>query len=137
VCRADELVGKWNLIEVPQPILGSSLEEQLAALSDPMRSYLERYNGFCPFFGRVTGFRFVRSQDYLQFDKSGTFIERVDKAFRRGPGVSSDPLTVGRSEPYAQVAAFPGARLSTGRSKRPAIPPPTEAWEAPSVPPGP
>jgi hypothetical protein len=76
--------GRWNLIDVPRPILALVLDEQLAALTELMRGYLKEYEGSCPFFGKVTGFRFVRLLDYFQFDKEGRLIERVNKPFRRG-----------------------------------------------------
>lgn len=84
VCLYGVTGGKWNLIEVSPPILELPDAEQLAALSALMRSYLDRFNGFCPFFGRVVGFRFVRLRDYLQFDANGVFVGRVDEVFRRG-----------------------------------------------------
>ncbi|MCZ2153417.1 MAG: hypothetical protein LC114_05885 [Bryobacterales bacterium] len=84
VCLYGVTGGKWNLIEVSPPILELPDAEQLAALSALMRSYLERFGGFCPFFGRVAGFRLVRFRDYLQFDASGVFVGRVDEVFRRG-----------------------------------------------------
>jgi hypothetical protein len=74
--------GQWNLIKIPQRIL--ALAEQLAALPGVMHSYLEKYNGACPFFGMATGFRYVRLVDYYQFDMCGSLIGHVDKLFRRG-----------------------------------------------------
>ena len=56
----------------------------MAALPELMRAYLEKYNGFCPFFGKVTGFRYVRCLDYFRFDKDGQFVGHVEKPFRRG-----------------------------------------------------
>jgi hypothetical protein len=79
--------GQLNLIDVPQPILDLVAEEQLAALTELMRFYLDRYEGLCPFFGRVVGFRFVRPSDYCRFDKDGNFMERVDKTIRRGQAI--------------------------------------------------
>ncbi|MEN6533596.1 MAG: hypothetical protein ABFD89_08035 [Bryobacteraceae bacterium] len=76
--------GKWNLIEIPDAILALPLEQQLDALPRLMRTYLTRYNGFCPFFGKVTGFRFVRLLDYYQFDQHGALVEHADRPFRRG-----------------------------------------------------
>jgi hypothetical protein len=76
--------GRWNLIDIPQPILELAVDEQLAALPELMRRYLKEYGGSCPFFGTVTGFRFVRPLDYFQFDKEGRLIELVNKPFRRG-----------------------------------------------------
>ena len=84
VCVFGVTGGRWNLIEVPPPILELPHEEQLAALSALMGPYLERFGGFCPFFGRVTGFRLVRFRDYLQFDQNGVFVGRVEDVFRRG-----------------------------------------------------
>jgi hypothetical protein len=76
--------GRLNLIEIPPAILDLSLEKQLAALSELMLAYIRRYNGVCPFFGKVTGFKFVRLLDHFRFDKDGKFIEQVNKPFRRG-----------------------------------------------------
>jgi hypothetical protein len=84
VCLFSVTGGRWNLIEVPPSILDLPEEEQSAALSALMRSYIERFSGLCPFFGRVTGFRLVRFRDYLQFDQNGVFVGRLDKVFRRG-----------------------------------------------------
>lgn len=66
--------GRWNLIDMPQAILDLALSDQLAALPELMRTYLREYNGACPFFGKVTGFRYVRCFDYFQFDKDGTLV---------------------------------------------------------------
>ena len=49
-----------------------------------MHVYLKEYRGACPFFGKVTGFTFVRVADYFQFDQGGNFIEHVERPFRRG-----------------------------------------------------
>lgn len=76
--------GKWNLIELPKAILDLPLDDQLAAVPELMRAYRRRYNGACPFFGKLTGFKFVRLLDHFQFDKDGQFTERVEKPFRRG-----------------------------------------------------
>ena len=76
--------GKWNLIELPQSLLDLPLEEQLATLPELMHAYRRRYNGQCPFFGELTGFKFVRCLDHFRFDKDGNFIECVQKTFRRG-----------------------------------------------------
>lgn len=75
--------GRWNLIPVPEALLELAMDQQLGALAELMRGYLKEYRGSCPFFGKVTGFRFVRLLDYLQFDKEGQFIELVNKPFRR------------------------------------------------------
>ncbi len=76
--------GKWNLIELPKTILDLPLEEQLAKLPELMMAYRRRYNGACPFFGKLTGFKFVRCLDYFQFDEQGRLVEHVEKPFRRG-----------------------------------------------------
>lgn len=76
--------GKWNLIEIPQSILDLSPTGQLAALPELMHRYLRKYNDACPFFGMVTGFRFVRLIDYFQFGADGVLVGQVDKPFRRG-----------------------------------------------------
>ena len=49
-----------------------------------MHAYLKECRGACPFFGKVTGFKFVRCLEYYQFDRNGQLIERVQKPFRRG-----------------------------------------------------
>jgi hypothetical protein len=76
--------GRLNLIEIPPAILDLPLEKQLAALPELMLAYIRRYNGVCPFFGKLTGFKFVRLLDHFRFDKDGLFIEQVNKPFRRG-----------------------------------------------------
>jgi len=76
--------GRWNLIDIPRPILELAVEEQLDALPELMCGYLKEHGGNCPFFGKATGFRFVRFLDYFQFDKEGRLIELVNKPFRRG-----------------------------------------------------
>jgi hypothetical protein len=76
--------GRWNLIEIPHSILSLPLEEQLTALPGLMQAYSRQFNRQCPFFGAVTGFRFVRLLDYFQFDKDSVFVDRVEKPFRRG-----------------------------------------------------
>jgi hypothetical protein len=76
--------GRWNLIDVPQRTLGLALDEQLTALPELMRAYLKEHRGNCPFFGKVTGFRFVRLLDYFQFDEKGQLIGLINRPFRRG-----------------------------------------------------
>jgi hypothetical protein len=60
------------------------IEDQLAALPKLMVAYNRRYDGCCPFFGQLTGFKFVRCLDYFQFDEQGRLVEHVEKPFRRG-----------------------------------------------------
>ena len=76
--------GTSNLIDIPQTILDLPLEEQLTALPKLMRGYLDKHHGTCPFFGKVTGFRFVRLVDYYQFSADGVLVGLVDKPYRRG-----------------------------------------------------
>jgi hypothetical protein len=49
-----------------------------------MSAYLKKYRGQCPFFGAVTGFRYVREADYYEFDRNGSPTRHVDKPFCRG-----------------------------------------------------
>lgn len=75
---------RWTTIEIPKAILKLPIDEQLAAVPELMRAYQRLYNGAVPFFDKLTGFKLVRLLDYFQFDKEGTFIEHVEKPFRRG-----------------------------------------------------
>jgi hypothetical protein len=75
---------RWTTIEIPKAILDLPLDDQLAAVPELMRAYERRYNGAVPFFGKLTGFKFVRLLDHFQSDKHGQFIEHVEKPFRRG-----------------------------------------------------
>jgi hypothetical protein len=75
---------RWTTIRVPQTILNLPIEDQLAAVPKLMLAYRRRYDGQVPFFGKLTGFKFVRCLDYFQFDEQGQFIERIEKPFRRG-----------------------------------------------------
>jgi hypothetical protein len=81
--------GRWNLIDIDQALEDMPLAERLSALPQLMRSYLHEHDGECPFFGKVTGFRYVRCLDYYQFDKDGKLVEHVDKPFRRGSAAVS------------------------------------------------
>ncbi len=83
--------GRWNLIELPEGIVDLPLVDQMPALAALMRTYLEQYGGYCPFFGRVRGFRLVRGEDSVRFSTDGEFIERIDGQFSH-PHVE---LTVG------------------------------------------
>jgi hypothetical protein len=84
ICLFGVSGGDWNLIDVPRSIMDLPLDKQLAALSELMNGYLREYEGHCPFFGKVTGFRFVRLLDYFQFDKASQLKGRVNEPFRRG-----------------------------------------------------
>jgi hypothetical protein len=75
---------RWTAIVIPKTILDLPLEEQLERMPELMAAYTKQYKGACPFFGKLTGFRFVRLLDYFQFDKAGKFIQHVDKPFRTG-----------------------------------------------------
>ena len=75
---------RWTTIPVPPTILNLPIEDQLAALPELMMAYRRRYDGQVPFFGRLTGFKFVRLLDHFQFDKEGVLVEHVEKPFRRG-----------------------------------------------------
>jgi hypothetical protein len=75
---------RWTTIHVPAAILRLPVEEQLTALPEMMKAYLEEFGGMCPFFGLATKFLFVRFRDYHVFDRNRQFVERVDKPFRRG-----------------------------------------------------
>ena len=75
--------GRWNLIEIPDELVELPLTDQMPALAKLMREYLTKYEGQCPFFGRVRGFRMVRREDSLRFSAAGEFIDRVDGVFRR------------------------------------------------------
>jgi hypothetical protein len=83
--------GDWNLIELPEEIVNLPLAEQMPALAELMRAYLEGYEGDCPFFGKVTGFRLVRWHESVRFTTTGEFIEVVPGRFRGG----QTTLTIG------------------------------------------
>lgn len=74
----------WTTIQIQKAILALPLEEQLVMLPELMREYRRKYNGACPFFGKVTGFKHVRCLDYFQFDQDGGNIEHIEKPFRTG-----------------------------------------------------
>ena len=75
---------RWTTIRIPDAVLKLSPEEQLKRLPELMEGYLVGNGGACPFFGKVTGFNFVRIADYFRFDQGGNFIEHVEKPFQRG-----------------------------------------------------
>ena len=75
---------RWTTIEIPKAILNLPLPEQLGALPELMAEYRRLYNGCCPFFGKLVGFKFVRLVDHFQFDGEGQFVEHVAKPYRQG-----------------------------------------------------
>jgi hypothetical protein len=75
---------RWTMIRIPKRILNLPLDDQLAALPDLMLRYKRRYHAEVPFFGRLTGFKFVRLLDHFQFDEDGNFVEHVERPFRLG-----------------------------------------------------
>jgi hypothetical protein len=77
--------GRWTTVKVLTSNLDQKIEVQLTALPALMRGYLKEYGGQVPFFGKVTGFKYVRCLDYFQFDKDARFIQHVDRPFRRSP----------------------------------------------------
>jgi hypothetical protein len=49
-----------------------------------MDAYRRKFGGAVPFFGKLTGFKFVRLLDHYRFDPDGNPIEHVEKPFRLG-----------------------------------------------------
>jgi hypothetical protein len=76
----------FTTVKIPQRILDLPVEEQLAVLPELMLGYVRQYNGAVPFFGKLTGFRFVRLLDQYRFDSDVNLIEHIDKPFRQGTG---------------------------------------------------
>ena len=75
---------RWTTIQIPQSILSLPLQEQLERLPELMAAYKEKYEGQVPFFGKLTGFKFVRALDCFQFDADGRLLKHVQKPFRHG-----------------------------------------------------
>ena len=75
---------RWTTIHVPARILKLPVDEQLTALPELMRAYLEEYRGACPFFGMVQSFIYVRLRGYYRFGQDCYLIEHVQGQFRRG-----------------------------------------------------
>lgn len=75
---------RWTTIRIPEGVLRLPLEGQLVRLPRLMAAYQRKYNASCPFFGKLTGFKFVRLLDYFQFDSEGNFVGHVEKPFRTG-----------------------------------------------------
>jgi hypothetical protein len=71
----------WHTIYIPKAIRELPLEEQLAKLPKLMAEYSRENKGNCPFFGRLVGFRFVRFDDYFQFDADGQLQQHVEEPF--------------------------------------------------------
>ena len=75
---------RWTTIQIPQGILEMPLPDQLRALPKLMVAYRQEYRGQVPFFGKVTGFRFVRPVVHYLFGADGVLIGHVDEPFHRG-----------------------------------------------------
>jgi hypothetical protein len=75
---------KWTVIPIPEVVQRLPLEGQLPKLPEFMAAYKQQYHGNVPFFGKLTGFRFVRMNDYFQFDANGRLLEHVHERFRLG-----------------------------------------------------
>jgi len=75
---------RWCVIRIPKRILKLPVKEQLAWLPRLMARYRRRNEGEVPFFGRLTGFKFVRFADYFRFDVDGRVVEHVQKPFGCG-----------------------------------------------------
>jgi hypothetical protein len=74
----------FTTVKIPQRILDLPLDEQLKRLPELMEAYRARFKVLVPFFGKLTGFKFVRLLDYYQFDADGKLIEHVQEPFRTG-----------------------------------------------------
>jgi hypothetical protein len=82
-----ELTGghaRWTTIQIPAAIVKLPLEEQLAKAQASIAEYRQEYKGFCPFFGKLVGFKFVRWSDCFQFDADGQLLGHVEEPFQRG-----------------------------------------------------
>jgi hypothetical protein len=75
---------RWTITELPDTLLDLTLEDQIPALQPFMARYKEQYSGQVPFFGVLSGFKFVRLIDYIRFGADGHFVEHVQKPFRLG-----------------------------------------------------
>jgi hypothetical protein len=75
---------RWTVMQIPQSVLDLAFDDQIPALQPYMDRYRELNGGNVPFFGKLTGFRFVRLVDYFQFDSDGRFVEIVNRPFRLG-----------------------------------------------------
>jgi hypothetical protein len=75
---------RWTTIRIPAAILELPLADQLAKLPELMDQYRREHKGFCPFFGKLAGFKFVRYSDYFRFDARGQLLEHVEEPFRHG-----------------------------------------------------
>ena len=60
------------------------VEEQLPKLPEWMAAYRQEHPSYGPFFGKLTGFKFVRFADYYQFDAQAQLLEHVQERFRLG-----------------------------------------------------
>ena len=67
-----------------QSVLNLSGENLFLALLPYMIQYENKYKGCVPFFGSLTGFRFVLLVDYFQFTAEGKLTAHVNKPFRLG-----------------------------------------------------
>jgi hypothetical protein len=81
---------RWTTIVLPKELQGRPVSEQIPGLIGLMNEYLITYKGFCPFFGKATGFRLVRFDDSIRFNIVGEFVEQVLGQF--GPRVE---VTIG------------------------------------------
>ena len=73
---------RWTIVQVPGTVLDLPLEKQITTLPQYMQKYKTKFGGQVPFFGQLTGFKFVRLLDHLRFDAEGVFVEHVERPFR-------------------------------------------------------
>jgi hypothetical protein len=80
---------KWTVIQIPEALRRLAVEAQLTHLPELMAAYRHKHRGLVPFFGRLTGFKFVRPWDHYRFSPDGDLLGHVPERFRLGaPGWS-------------------------------------------------
>jgi hypothetical protein len=75
---------RWTTIQLPQETMALPFKIQLTKLTALMAAYKRKYNGCCPFFGKLTGFKLVLLTTYYQSGAEGQFLEHVQRPFRNG-----------------------------------------------------
>jgi hypothetical protein len=80
--------GRFKNVKLPKRLALLAVNRKLTVIKWCIKTYLKRFNGICPFWGKVIGFQYSDSNCCYEINSNGTSIVRIDESKKMTIGLA-------------------------------------------------